>query len=283
MRNDGILFIDKPIGMTSRQVDNHIGKLFHTRSVGHLGTLDPFASGLLILGVNKGNKILPYLGDDTKSYMARILLGKKTSTGDPTGEIIEEKPIPELDLEKIKWVLQGFLGKGSQIPPMTSAIKVDGEALYKKAHKGIEVERKPRDIEIFSLNVIYYDAPYLDITCTVSSGTYIRTLGEDIAKKLGTVGHVEQLRRLSIGKHLLSLAKPLDEITVEDLLEPSIYVRSMKHVEVSNERLKMVNNGMKMAESIDYGPRILYTENGIGIAVYEKQDDGVYHCLRGLR
>ena len=282
MREDGILFIDKPVGVTSRKVDNQIGKLFHTRSVGHLGTLDPFASGLLILGVNKGNKWLPFLGDSVKTYMARICLGKKTSTGDPTGEFIQEAPIPALEMNKIKAVLQGFLGKSLQIPPMTSAIKVDGEALYKKAHKGEEIERKPREIEVFSLNAIYYEAPYLDITCTVSSGTYIRTLGEDIAVALGTVGYLTDLRRLSIGKHMIDLAKPLDEITVDDLLEPSFYVRDIKHVEVSEDKLKRIKNGMTIREQIDYGPRILYTNNGIGISVYEKRDDGYYHCLRGL-
>lgn len=279
---DGILFIDKPVGLTSRQVDNTVGKLFRTRSVGHLGTLDPFASGLLILGINKGNKFLPYLGDSTKSYMARLCLGKKTSTGDPTGEVIESKDVPHLELDQIKQVLQGFLGKGSQIPPMTSAIKVNGEALYKKAHKGEEIERKPREIEIFSLNLIYYDAPYLDFTCTVSSGTYIRTLGEDIASKLGTVGYLTDLRRTSIGKHLLSLAKPLEEITLDDLQEPSFYVRDYKHIEVSNEKLKKVKNGMTIIENIDYGHIIMYTENGKGIAIYENRGDLHYHCLRGL-
>ena len=282
MEDNGILFIDKPVGMTSREVDNRIGKLFHTRHVGHLGTLDPFASGLLIIGVNKGNKFLPYLGDETKSYMARIYLGKSTSTGDLTGEMQEEKELPELNIEQIKKVLQGFLGKGEQIPPMTSAIKVNGKALYKLAHKGEEVERKPRPIEIFSLNAIYYEAPYLDITCTVSSGTYIRTLGEDIAKALGTVGHLEQLRRLSIGKHLLSLAKPLEEITVDDLKEPSVYVRSIKHVEVSGEKLKKVRNGVAIQEDQDYGEKILYTEYGVGLSVYERKQGNLYVCLRGL-
>ena len=282
MEDNGILFIDKPVGMTSREVDNRIGKLFHTRHVGHLGTLDPFASGLLIIGVNKGNKFLPYLGDETKSYMARIYLGKSTSTGDLTGEMQEEKELPELNIEQIEKVLQGFLGKGEQIPPMTSAIKVNGKALYKLAHKGEEVERKPRPIEIFSLNAIYYEAPYLDITCTVSSGTYIRTLGEDIAKALGTVGHLEQLRRLSIGKHLLSLAKPLEEITVEDLKEPSVYVRSIKHVEVSGEKLKKVRNGVAIQEDQDYGEKILYTEYGVGLSVYERKQGNLYVCLRGL-
>ena len=282
MEDNGILFIDKPVGMTSREVDNRIGKLFHTRHVGHLGTLDPFASGLLIIGVNKGNKFLPYLGDETKSYMARIYLGKSTSTGDLTGEMQEEKELPELNIEQIKKVLQGFLGKGEQIPPMTSAIKVNGKALYKLAHKGEEVERKPRPIEIFSLNAIYYEAPYLDITCTVSSGTYIRTLGEDIAKALGTVGHLEQLRRLSIGKHLLSLAKPLEVITVDDLKEPSVYVRSIKHVEVSGEKLKKVRNGVAIQEDQDYGEKILYTEYGVGLSVYERKQGNLYVCLRGL-
>ena len=128
--NDGIILLNKDKGMTSRNVDNAIGHLFHTKRVGHLGTLDPFATGLLVIGVNKGTKFLTYLDDSKKTYIAKLHLGKKTSTGDIDGEIFEEKDVPNFSQEEIEEVFASFLGEGEQIPPMTSAIKIDGVPLY---------------------------------------------------------------------------------------------------------------------------------------------------------
>ena len=143
MENGGLILIDKPEGMTSREVDNRIGRRFGTHKVGHLGTLDPFATGLLVVAVNRGTKFLPYILDGEKTYQAVLKLGQKNSSGDKTDPIIEEKEVPELDEKKIQDALASMLGKQLQTPPMTSAKKVDGVALYKQAHKGVEVERKP--------------------------------------------------------------------------------------------------------------------------------------------
>lgn len=281
MEESGILLIDKPAGKTSRQVDNAIGKIFHTRKVGHLGTLDPFATGLLVVGVNKGNKFLPYLGDEVKTYRASLKLGNQTSTGDLTGEIINSSPIPPLDESKIDGVLQSFLGKSLQLPPMTSAIKINGTALYKFAHKGEEVERSKREIEIYEIHLCSFDCSTIEFETTVSSGTYIRVLGEDIAFKLGTLGHLTALRRIQVGEMKIEDATPLEDIDEGSLLNPTPYLHLPK-MEVDEGKSIRIRNGMKMKETCVY-PRVAYLFQNEAIAIYERQEDGLYHCLRGLK
>jgi tRNA pseudouridine55 synthase len=279
---NGIILIDKEVGMTSREVDNAIMKKFSSPHVGHLGTLDPFASGLLVLGLNKGTKYLPYLDDSKKSYIATLLLGEATSSGDTEGEKTEEKAVPALTKEGLTDLLKGFVGKGEQLPPMTSAIKINGEELYKKAHRGEVVERKPRTIVIYSLNLISFDKRSLVFSCTVSQGTYIRVLGEDIAKKIGTVGHLISLRRLSIGPFLVNEAKKLDAITEANVVDPTIFMTTMKHVEIDDEYLKKVLNGAPVPFSEDYGEKILVVLHGKPLAVYHKGPGNLYMCERGL-
>ena len=208
---DGIFLIDKEAGMTSRKVDNILGKRYGSHAVGHLGTLDPFATGLLIVAINKGTKLLTYLNDGDKTYEATLLLGEKTSTGDLEGEVIEKKDIPNISKEKLDEVLRSFLGNSLQIPPKFSAIKVNGVPLYKSARQGKEVEVKPRDITIYSLEGTI-EGKTIHLKAKVSKGTYIRTLGEDIAEKLGTVGHVTALRRTSIGDLSVNEAKKIDDL-----------------------------------------------------------------------
>ena len=221
---DGFLFINKEQGLTSRKVCNQISFKFGEKKVGHIGTLDPFATGLLIVTLGKGNKAGSFLEKSKKTYVAELKLGIKTSTGDCTGDVISSNAVPELNEDSIKEVLETFLGKIKQIPPMTSAIHVNGTKLYKLAHKGIEIERKPRNIEIFNISLLRYENGILDFSCTVSKGTYVRTLGEDIAKALGTLGHLISLRRISIGKWLLHYAKKVDEINEDDILSPDLFL-----------------------------------------------------------
>ena len=281
MKN-GIILLDKAAGLSSRDVDDALEKLYGTKKVGHLGTLDPFATGLLVIGLNRGTKFLPYLDDSKKSYIATLKLGFSSSTGDPEGVLSETGDLPELDGAMISEKLHSFLGKSEQLPPMTSAIKVHGEALYKAAHRGEEVARKPRSIEIYSLNLISYEKGSLVFTCTVSRGTYIRVLGEDIAKALGTKGYLTSLRRLSIGSFLLEQAKPLSAIGEADVLDPTLFVTTMKHVEIDSDDLERVKNGAPMALSQDLGEKVLLCLHGEAIAVYERTNDFYYHAERGL-
>ena len=278
---DGILILDKDEGVTSRHVDNQVGHLFGTRHVGHLGTLDPFATGLLVVAVGKGNKFLPYLSDGRKTYIASLKLGTSTSTGDPSGEVLETKPIPRLTDRDIADLLKTFLGKSMQVPPMTSAIKVNGEALYKKAHRGEEIERKPRVIEVFEISMLLRLGSRIDFLVTVSSGTYIRVLAEDIAKKLGTVGHLTALRRIKVGDIDISKAKKLSHLSTSDLLEPTPYV-DLPHFEVNDYGHTRALNGMKLTFP-STEEKILVTYQGKAVAVYAyKEEDQQYHCFRGL-
>jgi tRNA pseudouridine55 synthase len=279
---NGIVLLDKGAGMSSRDVDDALEKLFKTKKVGHLGTLDPFATGLLVIGLNKGTKFLPYLDDAKKSYIATLRLGYRSSTGDPEGEIAKEGEVPPLSAETIARTLSSFLGKSEQLPPMTSAIKVNGEALYKAAHRGEEVERKPRQIEIFSINLVSYANGEIVFTSTVSRGTYIRVLGEDIAQALQTKGYLTSLRRLSIGDFRLDLAKKLADLTEKDVMDPTLAIRSMKHIEIDEADLGRVKNGAPMTLAQDYGEKVLLVLHEEAIAVYARTRGAFYHSERGL-
>lgn len=277
---DGILLIDKAAGCTSRDVDNAIQRLFHTRKVGHLGTLDPFATGLLVVAVNKATKYLSFLPDEEKTYEAKLLLGQKTDTGDLTGKVIDEK-IPSLHNEKeIQDALNSFLGASTQIPPMTSAIKIDGKSLYKLAHKGIEVEREGRPIYVHEIALISYIDNVITFRACVSKGTYVRTLGEDIATRLGEVGHLISLRRIKVGDIHVDEAIPLEKVTDADLRDPASYV-AYPRIELTGSLSFKARNGVRLKLYHDATRVLLIDEKG-PIAIYERDLDGEYRCLRGL-
>lgn len=200
MNDSGLIFLDKPVGCTSRQVDNRIMRFFGTRKVGHLGTLDPFATGLLIIGINEGTKLLSIMEESSKCYRATMQLGEATTTGDLEGELVNSCSVPYLTSEDIESALASLVGTISQIPPIFSAIKVEGKPLYRYAQQGQEVLINPRKVEIFSLTLCGFnrDLRQIEFETSCSKGTYIRTLGEDIAKKLMTVGHLISLRRLAV-------------------------------------------------------------------------------------
>ncbi len=278
----GILLIDKDIGMTSREVDNKIGRIFKTHKVGHLGTLDPFASGLLIVALNGGSKFLPYISDDSKVYEATLSLGEKTSTGDLDGEIIERKDVPPLSEEKVKEALLSFLGESLQLPPMYSAIKINGTPLYKLAHKAEEIERKKRLINVYSLELLSMKDKEISFKAKVSAGTYIRTLGEDIALSLGTVGHLTSLRRTSIGSISVKEAIHLAEVSEPMVKEPTPFLSSYEHIEVEAKDVKAIKDGRVIDMKRDCGSKIILTYEGIALAVYAKKEGSVYKAERGL-
>ena len=279
---NGILLFDKNVGVTSRSVDNELGKKFHTHRIGHLGTLDPFASGLLVIAINKGTKFLPFLTASPKTYLATLILGEKTSTGDREGEIVQKVDVPPLNKEIIERVFASFLGDSYQVPPMTSAIKVNGVALYKLAHKGIEMERKERPIHVDCLELVSIYKNEINFLSTVSTGTYIRVLGEDIAKRLGTIGHLKSLKRLSIGNFSLENAVDEDSVKEESIVDPTPFITSMKHYEINPSLEKAVKDGKKMILPNDYGEKVLLTVNNKAISVYQKESGVTYTSLRGL-
>ena len=278
----GGLLINKEIGLTSRQEVNNISHKLGEKKAGHIGTLDPFADGLLVILLGTATKISPFLEVMDKIYLATLKLGVKTNTGDLTGEAIETKEIPELTKDKISRIFQGFLGKSSQIPPIFSAIKVNGKELYKYARKGIEIERKPREITIYKLDLVSFEKDELTFLAKVSKGTYIRTLGEDIAEKLGTVGHLTKLTRTEVGPYSLKDAKRSSEITSSDLLPIEKMLAHLKSFEVEGELAKKALNGMHFRLPLNDETIQLKDKDGI-IALYKREPNGVYSCVRGLR
>lgn len=280
---DGILLIDKEAGVTSRFVDNKVQRLLDTRKVGHLGTLDPFATGLLVLAVGKGTKFLPYLPDEEKEYEARLRLFERTSTGDLDGEVLErrEDSFPEESL--IREMASRMLGEREQLPPMASAVKVGGKPLYERFRKGEEVERKPRKIKVFSFEILGIDRELKEISfrTKVSRGTYVRVLGEEFASLLGTIGHLVALRRLSIGQISIEKARLLSEITEEDVLDPLPFL-SLPTVEIEDEEdLRFVMNGAGITLMREE-ERLLLVKEGKALAVYRKALPHYYVSERGL-
>ncbi|GIW39992.1 MAG: tRNA pseudouridine synthase B [Candidatus Binatia bacterium] len=195
---DGILVVDKPEGPTSAAVVREAQKLLRTK-VGHLGTLDPLATGVLPLCVGEGTKVSQFLVGAEKEYEGKIRLGKRTDTGDLAGQVVEEAPVPPIDASECRRVAAQFEGKRLQVPPMHSAIKREGVPLYKLARRGIEVRREARPVEIFELGLEPDGPDRLAFRVVCSKGTYVRVLAEEIARALGTVGVLEKLRRLRFG------------------------------------------------------------------------------------
>lgn len=209
---NAVFNINKPAGMTSNDVVCIMRKILNMKKVGHGGTLDPDATGVLPVFTGNATRLLEFALDGTKEYVADFLFGKKTDTGDVSGKILASCDVPKLSEEDIKKVLQKFLGKQEQIPPMYSAIKMQGKKLYQMARRGEEVERQPREIEIFSIELIKWESPVLKIKVECSKGTYIRVLGEDIAKSLGTLATMQNLIRTRVGNFNLQDAYTLEEI-----------------------------------------------------------------------
>ena len=209
---DGIYNVLKPPAMTSHDVVATLRKILNMKKIGHSGTLDPMAAGVLPVFVGKATRFLEYAVAETKTYRAEITFGIKTSTGDAEGDIIATSPIKELDLETINKCFSSFVGSSQQIPPMYSAISYKGQKLYKLARQGIEVERQPRDIFIYKLELVAYDKATLIMDVECSKGTFIRTLTEDIATALGMEGTMSFLLRRQVGNYTLANAHTLEEI-----------------------------------------------------------------------
>lgn len=195
----GILLLDKPAGMSSNQAVQRVRWLFQARKAGHTGTLDPFATGLLPICLGEASKTAAFMLDADKTYEARARLGVQTDTGDIEGAVLSEAAVPELDDAAIDAVLERFLGPITQVPPMYSALKHEGQPLYKLAREGKQVERKPREITIRELERLSWAPPDLRIRVRCSKGTYVRTLAEDIGAALGSCAHLRALRRTESG------------------------------------------------------------------------------------
>lgn len=228
-----ILNVNKPIGISSYDVVRKVKKVLHFKKVGHAGTLDPFADGVLIILIGRGaTKKMNEILAKTKTYKAVLKLGEKTNTGDNEGVVINTCEIPEFTPEKIDEVKNKFIGEYLQTPPQYSAKKVNGKPAYKYARKGIEVELKPKKVTINALEINNISNDELIFTVNCSSGTYIRVLGEELAEQLGTVGHLVKLTRESIGEYNLGNAADFDNL--ETALEAEIrFLQSQSEMSVN--------------------------------------------------
>jgi tRNA pseudouridine55 synthase len=194
----GVLLLDKPVGLSSNSALQRVRRLLRADKAGHVGSLDPLATGMLPICLGEATKVAGEILSGRKRYRFTVQLGVRTATGDAEGEIVETAAVPALDSSRVQARLQGFLGSQDQVPPMYSAIKRGGRPLYQLARAGLEVEREPRRIEIFELVQVELTAGTLELEALCSKGTYIRTLAEDIARALGTCGHVTALRRVYV-------------------------------------------------------------------------------------
>jgi tRNA pseudouridine55 synthase len=209
---EGVLLVDKPTDHTSHDVVARLRGKLRMKRIGHAGTLDPMATGLLVILVGKATRISQYLMSVDKVYSGTIKLGEVTNTQDAEGEVLETRPVPVLSEADIKKALQSFIGDQYQLPPMFSAIKIDGVPLYKRARDGEEVEREPRFIRVSSYELTRWESPELDFTVHCTKGTYVRTLAHDLGQRLGCGAHLKSLRRISSGALTLEKALTLDQI-----------------------------------------------------------------------
>lgn len=262
---DGIIVINKPIGCTSYNIVYRVKKIFKEK-VGHTGTLDPLATGVLPILIGKGTKLSNYLMEHDKEYIATLKLGKKTDTLDAEGEVIEEREVDDniFNKDKIDEVLNKFIGKIEQIPPLYSAIKVNGKKLYEYARNGQNVEVKPRQVEIYKINLLNIDKEQKEIKFKVncSKGTYIRTLCLDIAEKLGSIGYMSSLQRTRVGRFKIK-----DAITIDEL-------------EKNEQNNEFLNKNLISIEAIFIDKEVINLDdtksflNGVKIKI--KKEDGIY-------
>lgn len=278
---DGILLVNKKAGCTSFDVVQRCRKIFKQKSIGHTGTLDPNATGVLIVLLGKACKCLPFLVHDRKEYIAELKLGVKYDTGDIWGNVIEEKNVPNLIREEVEEVLKSFLGKSTQIPPMVSAIKVNGKKLYEYAREGIEIERQPREIEIDEIELLEYNET-IRFRCVCSVGTYIRSLCEDIALKLNTVGCMASLIRTKAGGFNLDECIDLDNLDIENVKLQSVseILRNLYPC-IEYKNINDIKNGKRVRLKID-AELVCITYQNEAIAIYERVEADLYKSKRGL-
>ena len=276
---DGIIIINKPKKYTSHDIVRKVKKILNQK-VGHTGTLDPNATGVLPLLIGKGTELSKYLINHNKTYEAVLQLGEKRDTGDCEGNILDSKPVQIecLDKAKIQNIFQSLIGKQQQIPPIYSAIKINGKKLYEYARKGENIEVQPREIEIYSLDIININIEKKQIEFRVkcSKGTYIRTLCENIAEKLQTLGYMKELKRTQVGEFELK-----DAITIEELenlvnknednknfITIENYFKNAPSITLDEKRMKLFLNGVKLTFNTDDGIyKIYYNKSFVGTGI----------------
>ena len=278
---DGIILVNKPQGFTSHDLVMKARRALGTSKIGHTGTLDPDAEGLMMLVVGKATKILPYIAIHDKQYLATLLLGTKTDTLDTAGTVLETREVRDYSDEEIRAVLDSFLGPQKQVPPMYSAKKVNGKKLYELARHNVEIEREPVDIEIKSIELVSHEGSRFTFRTEVSSGTYIRVLCSDLAERLGTIGCMASLVRESIDRFHLEDACTLEELAEGNYQLLSTYDVLYQYPYCELDELADVYNGKPLQLDTKYDFVFITSEKKI-IAAYERGANGLFYCRRGL-
>lgn len=297
----GVLIIDKPTGPTSHDIVTMVKKRLRARKVGHIGTLDPLATGVLPLCINEATKLAIFLEKGEKEYLATIKLGEETDTYDSEGVVVAKGDIISITKERIVSAINDFKGRLKQIPPMFSAVKMDGVPLYKLARKCVTVELKPRDVEIYSIDITNITPPFITINVICSRGTYIRSLAFDIGRKLGCGAHLVSLRRMKSG--MFSLKDSISINDLKDLQEDTLHnniipierlFSNIPDIEVdtitANKIMdglapdtKSFNMGVNFFPSIRDNEMIRFTANGRIIALATYKDEAGFKLERVLK
>ena len=282
---NGIVIVDKPQGWTSQDVTARLRRVFDTRRIGHGGTLDPMATGVLPVFVGRATRAVEFFEHAEKTYETVLLLGKRTDTQDVTGRVLEERPV-SLSLADVEAVLPQFRGEILQVPPMYSALKVNGQKLCDLARKGKQVELQPRPITIFELTLLSFEENRLRLRVRCSKGTYIRTLCDDIGAALGTLGCMESLRRTQAGDYSITEAVPLETLLETD--SPETYLRGMDSmftrypaVTLTPNQEKRCRNGNSFTRPMANGTYRAYGENG-EFLMLAKVEDNVMSTIKSF-
>lgn len=284
---NGILLLDKPVGMTSNAALQVVKRLFGARKAGHTGSLDPLATGLLPICLGEATKVSAYLLDADKRYWVRIRLGVTTATGDADGEVLETRPVAAVDAARLEQVLAGLRGESDQVPPMYSALRHQGQRLYQLAREGIEVERAPRRITLHALEALAIEGDEIELAVHCSKGTYVRTLAEDIGAALGCGAHVIGLRRTGVGPYseagMLTLDALRDEAEAagaqaldRHLLPIVSALAHWPQVRLSADAAYYLRQGQAVVvpRAPTSGWLCLFADDGAFIGVGQVQDDG---------
>ncbi len=270
----GIVIINKEKGDTSQKVVSKVKRILNVKKAGHIGTLDPLATGVLPVLIGEATKLSKYLIEHNKTYIATIQLGQKRDTGDEEGKIIEMCEVGNIDEKIVEQVLKGFEGVQKQIPPQYSAIKVNGKKLYEYARKGQEVEIPAREIEIYAIRLleIKQEEKQMMFEVSCSKGTYIRVLCEDIAEKLGTCGYMKNLQRISVDKFLIENATELEKLSENHVISVEDLYNDYPQIDLNKRKLELFLNGVMLTNQVKSGIyRIYHEQEFIGLGVVKNE------------
>jgi tRNA pseudouridine55 synthase len=242
----GILLVDKPTGISSHDAVYRVRKRLGIRRVGHLGTLDPLATGLLVMGIGPATRFLEYVSAEPKEYVGEIKLGISTSTQDAEGEVLAEKPADEVAMMDVQNAAQTFLGETEQLPPMHSAVRVGGRRLYDLARKGVVIQRPTRKIRVSSFEIQSFDAGLARFRIVCSGGTYVRTIAADLGDLLGVGGHLASLKRTRLGDFTVEAAKPPEDVCGDDLIPLRVALASLYFLFLQPEQAVRLRHGLQI-------------------------------------